>query len=903
MSLLPFDEILETLWQEAADSRAAVLDAVRARLRDTREDLDSKLSSNTMDGPAYAAGLSGAMDEIIRALFRLVTKRVVRTGIETKGERMALVAVGGYGRGELCPFSDIDLLFLHDSKITPRHEQVVETFLYMIWDLGWKVGQSTRSVSECLRQAKDDVTIATALLEARLLDGHAPLFQELARGLRTKVIKGSELAYLHAKKEERAAKQEADEASRYQVEPDLKEGPGGLRDLHTVQWIARYAVDAVGAGGMERLGFITKAEAREFRKARRFLLTVRCHLHLLAGRAEERLTFEMQRALAERLDFADRPGASAVERFMKAYHLNARSVGVLSRLVIALIQEELQGFRMRNLLPTRARGPFVVRGGFLQARDPDQFADEPRLMLAVFLEALKGGHHVHPATLMAVRRYTRLIRDLRQDDEANALFVEILTGKHDPERTLRHMNEYGLLGAFVPEFGRIVCQMQFDMYHSYTVDEHTIRTVGILHRIELGQMSDILPVATEAIGKVKERRAIYLGMLCHDIAKGQGGNHSEKGIKVAQRLGKRFGFSAHEIETAAWLVHYHLAMSHMAFKRDLEDPVTVDQFCSVVQSTERLNALLALTCADIRAVGPTIWNSWKAALLKHLYDLAVVRLEGLPWARNRDARVAAARKALAEALTHWPAAARKTHLASGYPGYWLSFDTEALVRHAEQRREAREQGLPLSIRVHGDPDRAAFEVTILCPDAPGLLATAATGIALSNGSIVEAKVVTFPDGTSLSSSWVQHPDVGFAQDEARVARFKASLTKILAGETKTEPKIAPMRREGLRRRRSFRVAPRVLVDNAASRRATVIEVNGMDRPGFLGDVARVITNQGFMIDGAFVTTYGERAVDTFYVTDLFRQKVMEARKLDDLRDALMAMLQGYTEAAQKPAAA
>src|SRR3984957_9110015 len=589
------------------------------------------------------------VDQLIRTLFDFVTEHIYPLANPTQGEKLAVVAVGGYGRGEMAPYSDVDLLFLLPYKRTPHTEQVVEYLLYLMWDLRLKVGHAVRSVDESLRYAKSDLTIRTALVEARYIWGEQALFTELRSRFDNEIVRGTAAQFIEQKLAERDARHKRVGDSRYQLEPNVKEGKGGLRDLITLYWMAKYIYRIDDVAKLVELKVLSEDESQRFARAQEVLWTVRCHLHSLAGRAEEHLTFDMQTQIGERMGYREHTGSRGVERFMKHYFLVAKDVGDLTRIFCAVLEVDQKGRRRLGSWlrwggsARRGFAGFVLDGGRLAIPSKDFFKDDPPALLRLFHVAQEQELDIHPHALRAVTRSLRLANaELRENPEANRLFLEILTSKKDPETALRRMNEAGLFGRFVPDFGRVVAQMQYDMYHVYTVDEHTLFAIGIVHQIENGELKTELPLATSIAPTIVSRRALYLATLLHDIAKGRGGDHSEIGEKIALKLGPRLGLSDEETETVAWLVRWHLLLSGTAFKLDIGEPETIRQLVDRVQSPERLKLLLVLTVADIRAVGPKVWNGWKAALLRELFHSALDLISGGLTVEARDARIAAA---------------------------------------------------------------------------------------------------------------------------------------------------------------------------------------------------------------------------------------------------------------------
>ncbi|MEQ8965914.1 MAG: [protein-PII] uridylyltransferase [Azospirillaceae bacterium] len=883
--------------------RGRLVAAARAHLEHGRAEIRRRFLEDLGGGDACVAQQSLMMDRLIRGLAEVVAERLSPAYNPTVGERFALVAVGGYGRGELAPMSDVDLLFLLPYKRTPRVEQVVETLLYALWDLGLKVGHAVRSADECLRAARGDVTIRTSLLESRPLWGDAALYDEFRRRFFKEVVATTGTEFVEAKLAERDDRHRKLGDSRYVLEPNIKDGKGGLRDLQTLFWLGKYLHPLDDVDGLVREGVLLRDEAERFLKAQSFLRTLRCHLHYLTGRAEERLTFDVQSEIGRRMGYTDHAGASGVERFMKHYFLIAKDVGGLTRIICAALEAESKRKPSLPSIPalkglarlSRARQPldgFVLEGGRLDIPDDKHFRKQPVDLIRLFHMAAANGLDIHPNAIKAMTRSLRLVGPkLRADPEANRLFLEILCASKGAEATLRRMNEAGVLGRFVPDFGRVVAQMQYDMYHVYTVDEHTLFAIGILHRMAAGELADSLPLATDLIRQIDSRRALFVAMFCHDICKGRGGDHSVLGAKVVRKLGPRLGLDEAETETAEWLVRWHLLMSDTALKRDIEDDKTVQDFVARVESPERLRLLLVLTVADISAVGPGRWNAWKGTLLGQLYTRAKDLMSGGFESGGRDRRVAAAQEAVRALLPDFTEAEFEDFLAKGYPPYWLSLDAETHARHARLVREAARAERTLTVDTRVDPDRAITEVTIHTHDHPGLFSRLAGAIAVCGGTIVDAKIFTQTDGMALDVFGVQDAATGgaFAAPD-KLARLSATVERSLQGRLKPLKELADRRAAYPSRLRVFKVPPRVVIDNEASRTHTVVEVNGRDRPGLLYDITRALSALGLQIASAKISTYGERAVDVFYVKDVFGLKIGHETKLAQIRRQVTAAL-------------
>ena len=612
------------------DARPHVVERLKELVRTSRGSARQELEAGKK-GRKCAAALSKFQDELIALIYDYTVWYVYRATNPSDAERMSIVATGGYGRGLLAPGSDIDLLFLLPYKQTPWGESVAEYMLYILWDLGFKVGHATRTVDQCIKFGISDITVRTALLDARLIHGDRQLFAEFEDRFKKQVVSGTAREFIDAKMNEREERIRRSGESRYKVEPNVKDGKGGLRDLHTLHWLSKYIFGQdVGQAAVEA-GIFTPDEVQTFCRCEDFLWSVRCFLHFMTGRAEEVLTFDLQPALASHLGYSERQGLRSVERFMKHYFLITKDVGDLATILCsALEMQQLKsapgigrffkplGWTQRRHI--RQRTDFRVDNNRLNVADNDVFKRDPVNLIRFFAQSESAGGFLHPDAIRLLRGSLRLIGDkMRNDPEANRLFLDLLTSKNNPEDTLRRMNEAGVLGRFIPDFGRIVAMMQFNMYHHFTVDEHLLRTVGNLIEVEKGGLAAELPLSTELMKTVQNRRALIVAAFLHDIGKGQKEDHSIVGARVARRVCPRLGLSVAETELVAWLIEQHLTMSNVAQSRDISDPKTVQDFAAVVQSPERLKLLLILTTADIRAVGPGVWNGWKGQLLRNLY--------------------------------------------------------------------------------------------------------------------------------------------------------------------------------------------------------------------------------------------------------------------------------------------
>ncbi len=874
--------------REALTQRARILEQLQAALANGRAEIDRRLQLHPSQGYRAATEQAFLIDQIVRLIYDYVTVHVYPAANRSASERIAVLAVGGYGRGEMAPHSDVDIAFVTPYKRSSWTEQVVEAILYLLWDLGLKVGQSSRSLDETVKMAQEDLTIRTALLESRFVWGDRDIYEQAGRRFWSEVVGKTASEFVRLKMIERDERHKRMGDSRYVVEPNIKDGKGGLRDLHTLYWIGKYIHQVSSASDLVGVGLLTADEYRRFRKAENFLWAVRCHMHAITNRAEDRLTFDLQREVAERMNFADRPGRSTVERFMQYYFLNAKTVGDVTGLFLAHLDEAMAK-KGRRFLPTFARKPRKLNGfqldrGRLALPHDGYFEEDPVRLLEIFQLADLHGLEIHPLAMRAAQRDARLIdRAVQRNPRANALFLDVLCSPRDPETVLRWMNESTVFGRFIPDFRRVVAQMQFDMYHHYTVDEHSIRAIGLLAEIESGELKEDHPLSTVIMRQIVSRRVLFVATLLHDIAKGRGGDHSVLGEEVAKNLCPRLGLNPAETETVAWLVRYHLLMSATAFKRDLADFKTILDFAQAVQSPERLRLLLVLTVVDIRAVGPGVWNSWKRQLLSDLYEATEEVLRLGHKQRGREERIATKKEQL-EKLLNLPAP-EFVKLAKRLPdAYWIAEPSDIIARNAKHLLANKDADLAIDACYY--PERGATLVTVYAADHPGLFYRIAGAIHLAGGNIIDARIHTSSDGMAVDNFLIQDPIGRPFREQGQLNRLSRNIQDALTNRAKLMAQL-DAKPKALRRADAFKIAPSVFIENQASNRFTVVEVNALDRPALLNNLAQALFESKVTLHSAHIATYGERAVDTFYVTDLFGGKIENRSRLKTLETRLI----------------
>ncbi|MFC6198003.1 [protein-PII] uridylyltransferase [Ponticaulis profundi] len=878
--------------QKAMRSRA--MDLMHGALFRGRMIAQERLNEGA-DGLDTARLLAAVQNEVISTLFDFTTNYVFGERNLTSGERLAVLAVGGYGRNVLAPSSDIDLLFLRNYKETPWAESVIEYMLYMLWDMGLKVGHAFRTVDECIRLAKEDLNTETALLDARYLAGDESIAKNLFDRYHSDLVQGRASQFIAAKLNERDKRHKKQGDTRYVVEPNVKEGKGGLRDLQTLFWLVRHTY---GGDTLEDIlshrEVFTEEEARIFRKAGMFLWAVRCHIHYLTGRPEERLSFDLQPEIAKRMGFEDEGSRLGVERFMKQYFLETKAVGALTRILCAKLEADQQKskagglldfFGLKNELRIDQPG-FKVVSGRLSIEDQAFFFLNPVEMLRLFVLAEKHQIDIHPYALSAVTRSRSYFSSKhRESPEAREMFLHLLLDTKDPGPVLRMMNEADLLGQMVPEFGEIVSQTQFNMYHHFTVDEHTLQAVEAIAEMERGDKCDIFPLGCELFPQIKHKRALYLAMLLHDTGKGLGDQQVEGAI-TAKRASRRLGLDEAEADLIAWLVGNHLEMSDCAQKRDISDPRTISQFAERVGTLERLQLLLILTVADIRAVGPDVWNGWKGQLLRELYTATAAALESdhvkeQEVAVDLDQRAAETRNALVARKGDLPPRLQQMDSA-----YWTSQPDVQLDWHVDELRDAQGE-MVVTCRV--SPDSGAVELFIAAKDREKLFADIVGAITDEGATIATAQIFTGKAG-GVIDLFVLQDDEGRAfafGEKSRLDRLSAKVADAIEkGHVPT--KLAKPFRAG--REAVFVVDPDIIFDNQGSADYTILEITGKERPGLLFDIANAIAKRDIRLNSAHAGAYGERIHDTFYVQSHDGTKLTDGDLTESLATDLLEIL-------------
>ncbi|SEP77301.1 UTP--GlnB (protein PII) uridylyltransferase, GlnD [Solimonas aquatica] len=802
---------------------------------------------------------------------------------------LTLVAVGGYGRGELLPHSDIDILLLHQGTALEQHRRGLEQMTAFGWDIGLEVGQSVRSVEECVSEAAKDITVITNLLEARLLTGDADLFRQMQQALTPDKVWPVQ-AFFEAKKAEQAARHRKYDDTGYKLEPNVKESPGGLRDIHTIGWVTKRLFGTQTLGELREKGLLSKQECDELFAGQDFLWRVRFSLHMLTGRHEDRLLFDHQIKVAELFGYEDDDKNKAVEQFMQLYYRTIKSLSCLNDLLLQLFEESIvQPPQGGEITPINAR--FQIRNGYLEARSEEVFSKSPWALLEVFLLLQQHGKiaGIRAQTLRLILRDSRLMDDtVRQSVQARSLFVEMFREGNGLTRNLRRMNRYGVLGRYLPPFGNIVGLMQYDLFHTLTVDEHILYVVRNARRFAMQRFRTELPFCSEVMDRLAKPELLYLGAFWHDMAKGRGGDHSDIGAAEAEQFCLDHGLSHPDAALVRWLVKNHLLMSLTAQKQDLSDPKVIAEFARTVGDRQHLDYLYLLTCADIRGTNPALWNAWRDSLLKELYNLTVRALDrGVDNPLRSEERIGEVQaKAMALlAARHFNDEASRAAWKRFDRDYFLRHSPEEIAWHLPAILAAKEEDLPLVLVDQiGGLGTAVF---IYTRDRDHLFGLSTGVLARLGLTILDARLHTTDDGFVLDSYVVMESDNTPISNPMRFEEIRAALRKVLS-----DPEVSTIdvNRRTPQRLKHFNTPTHVHFSQDTARGRTILELVTADQPGLLSLIGRVFQKRGILLDAAKIGTIGERAEDVFYITDRMHRPITSDSALEDLREVLVRTL-------------
>jgi len=857
---------------------------------DEKNDLIKKIFLGTSDG-SLNVGLNSIL---IDSMLRVVFKKIYHKIFNNTDYIFSIIAVGGYGRGELAPCSDLDLLFLLPNNLkineSKHAEEVIQFILYILWDLGYSVGHSTRTIDDCIEKSKLDLTISTALLEKRFIVGNEDVFSLLNDKFTLFIKNTKTLKFVEAKLELRHKRFGG---SRYVVEPNVKDGKGGLRDLHTLIWISKFAYKVDSVSKLINMGALSKKEAASFAESQRFLLSVRCHLHYRAFREDDRLAMDAQLDLAKTMNFKNTITQKDVERFMKRYFLATKTVGSLTRIFCAAIETEFDKPLRLSFLSFKKKEdvyPFDIELGRLFVKNKEVLSENPVNIIKLFNISHNKNIDIHPKTLRYLTSLQRLINyEVRNDFDANKMFLDILTSDKDSTRTLRLMNESNILGKFIPEFQKIVGLMQFDMYHSYTVDEHTIFTISNLYSLKNGEFKNFAPLASKVILEISSKKCLFVAMLLHDIAKGRKGDHSENGSLIASVVCPRLGLSKEETKTVEWLILYHLLMSKTAFRYELGDARVIKSFVDKVKSVERLKLLLVLTVADIKGVGPEIWNDWKGSLITELYSKSFDMLQK----DNVNELIKTPKKSfenflVENGLTNSDA---KQYCSYYYDNYWEIFNLSRIINHYEIFRNMYKDSKKFKVHLFDESKLKATELLVIAPDHHGLFSLISGLVSASGYDVVNAKIITRSDGYALDTFFIQNKNRQPIIEEHSKKKLLKVISQGLEGNFNVEKALNKRWEEIPARFRAIKAPTRVIIDNNMSDEYSILEIKCKNAPGVLYRITKVITSLGLQINTANVSTYGDRVVDIFYIKDAFGSKIDNNKSMDKVKMSILKTLE------------
>jgi [protein-PII] uridylyltransferase len=863
----------------------------RAYLDSIRAELAERHFAGASGGEIVAA-MTAAMDDMIRALFRYADAEHARRSPKLN-QKITVVARGGYGRGELNPQSDVDLLFLHDYKRGPYAEIVTEIMLHTLWDAGLTVGHAVRTAKECVRLANDDLKEKTALLDARFLCGDEKLYAELDKLLVTNVLNRNQDNFFKIKLEESRKRHAQYGDSIYLLEPQIKEGEGGLRDLHTAMWLAKVKYKVHSLEELVQKAVITEPEAAEVIEARDFLWRVRNSLHFLSGRHFDQITFEMQERIEPMLGFRPEEGQAAGAALMRAYYQYAATIHRFAEGLIARVTENSPGGRFFRRAPIRKiRHGVIVQQTLLSVVDPDFFKDDPLNLVTIYADCQAHGVSLSGSAYQLVRDSLGLIDDkVRRDPHVSAALMKILSGRQRVAETLEAMHLSGVLGAIIPEFGNLYARVLHDLYHIYTVDRHSLVAVRELERLRSGEFKDQTPLLTEVARELDRLPLVFLALLLHDIGKGHGHDHHERGASLTAEVSERLGLDSEEIDLVVFLVRNHLMMSQVAQKGDLDDHTTVEEFARAVGSIDRLKALYLLTYADMRAVAPKVYNNWRDMLLSDLYMRALKVLEqGDREAADPARRLATVKDGVREILlaASAPSAEVEAFLKEMPDRYFFTVPEADIQLHFDLMRRLSDRALVCRIRHF--PELEFTEFIVVTRDRPGLFSMIAGALTANNLNILSARITTRTNGIAMDVFRVSHQmgASSMAMEDERWLRVERDLERVITGEQDIAALVATAQKVQTAGRRFVRHVPtEVTVDNRTSEQFTVIDVFTQDRVGLLFAITHTLFKLGLLIHLARISTNADQALDVFYVSDRDGRKITDLDRMRELRATLL----------------
>ena len=857
---------------------------------------DTLKKGNLILNDAFEAGRS--VNELVPKRAWFIDQLLIRAWrYNISSKKVSLVAVGGFGRGELHPRSDIDLMILIPPRMDKSTSQEIEKFLMFLWDIGLEVGHSVRTVNDCKQEARKDITVATNIMESRLIQGDKKLYDKMLETTGSNKIWRTE-KFFKAKWEEQIRRHKKFDNTSYSLEPNIKEGPGGLRDIQMIGWVAKRHFGATRLHDLVKHKFLTKEEFEILDNGQTLLWQIRFGLHFLTGRREDRLLFDYQRQLAELFGYKGK-GNSGVEQFMKLYYQTVRELSRLNEILLQHFQEAIiYAKRKEKIKPLNKR--FQIRNDFIEARNNNIFKNFPFSLLELFLLIQQNPsiNGVRASTIRLVRKYVHLIdEDFRKDIRHRSLFMEIIRQPRYVGHELRRMHNYGVLKNYLPEFGAIEGQMQFDLFHVYTVDEHILTVVRNMRLFGLKEYEDKNPMCNEILEKLPKRELLYLGGIFHDIAKGRGGDHSELGSKDAYKFCKLHDLSNYDAKLVAWLVEQHLVMSKTAQREDISDPEVINRFAAKVGDRDHLNYLYLLTIADIQGTNPELWNSWKAALFTDLYKKTTLALRrGLENPINKSERLRATKQQAASLIKQYeqsgPAIEKFWKLLGD--DYFIRYTPEEIAWHTSAIVNKKNLKLPL-IRIKEIPSRGGTEIFIYMNNADYIFAITAKVLDQLGLNIVDARIITSSNEYTLDSYTVLEENGNTINSKQRKDEIIKTLENELSSLT-SPPRVKWQRRE--RKFKNFTIPTEVSFAHDEKNNRTIMQVTAADRPGILSRIGTAMAFCGTRIQSAKIATYGARVEDIFFITDEENNMITDEIKYECLRNTIIDTLSVQNQVAR-----
>ena len=844
---------------------------------------DTFLTNN--DGMKAAHTRSNILDKIIIACFN---NFFVLSTNKINLRNFAIIATGGYGRGELAPFSDIDILFLHSIRNKKKLENIVKPFLHILWDLGLRIGYATRTAKECIYFSKKNLDITTSILESRFIIGNKTIYNQMKNEYEKKIINTQGLNFISKKLAERENRLKHHRNSRYLLEPNVKNGKGGIRDLQTLSWIGQFYYKANNLNDLVKKKILDKNSAGSFLKSKKFFWTIRTHLHFISGRPNEQLNFEYQTEIAKKMGYKKHKGTIDVERLMKHYFLTAKKVSDLIRIYCTSMEEkEKLVYKRKRYVNEKKQqnGDYIIINKRINYCKNFSFKNREEIFFKIFQTAQKKNLDIHPLALKKIiNNLINIDKNISKKKKILNIFLEILTSKKDPEKYLKLLNETGLLGKLIPDFQKIVGQMQFGGFHTFTVDEHTLKTIGFLNDLELGLVEEKETLYKEIISEILSPKVLYISLFFHDLGKGRGLDHCIVSTKIAQKFCFLLKLNKIETNTILWLIKNHLLMSKVSQRLDLDDPRTIIEFVNKIHSLEQLKLLFLFTIIDMKATGKKVWNSWNKFLLEQLFLKSRKFITGSK--KNFLPNVNKIKLKLKKKFQHMPKNVFENLFKIFPKDLILNSDEKKLYQYFDIVYKSQRKPF---IELKQNNYKSATEIIIYSRDEPGLLSKFTGCVAVCGFNVVEARVYTLKNSMALDTIWIQNDMGSILDSKYHLPKLKNILEKILFKKETIEKNIF-LKIKNIKEKNYFNIIPKVFIDNTISDKNTILEINSIDRIALIHDLTKKIYSLGLQINSAKILTMGKKITDIFYITDLKGKKILSNKRKKYLKKQILSLL-------------